>query len=80
VCREKETLNVVATAHSAPTRATGVDTFQSIDVTVGFAGCRYFQNIVYYDLATKQIKINTHARFDEGMNDLATLRPNAEYL
>jgi Reverse transcriptase (RNA-dependent DNA polymerase)/GAG-pre-integrase domain len=39
-----------------------------------------FQNIIYYDLATKQIKINTHARFDEGMNDLATLPPNAEYL
>jgi GAG-pre-integrase domain len=38
------------------------------------------QNILYFDLSTKQVKVNTHARFDEGMNDLPTLPPNAEYL
>jgi hypothetical protein len=38
------------------------------------------QNILYYDLSTKQVKVNTHARFDEGMNDLPTLPLNAEYL
>jgi hypothetical protein len=38
-CREKETLNVAATAHSAPIGATSLDTFQIIVVTVGVAGC-----------------------------------------
>jgi Reverse transcriptase (RNA-dependent DNA polymerase)/GAG-pre-integrase domain len=38
------------------------------------------KNIVYYNLATQTIKVNTHAQFDEGMNDVPTLPPNAEYL
>ena len=38
------------------------------------------KNILYYDLATKNIKLASHARFDEGMNDLPSLPPNAEYL
>jgi hypothetical protein len=38
------------------------------------------KNIVYFDLATNTVKVNTHAQFDEGMNDVPTLPPNAEYL
>jgi hypothetical protein len=38
------------------------------------------KNIIYFDLATGTVKINTHAQFDEGMNDIPTLPPNAEYL
>jgi hypothetical protein len=30
--------------------------------------------------ATNTVKVNTHAQFDEGMNDVPTLPPNAEYL
>jgi Reverse transcriptase (RNA-dependent DNA polymerase) len=38
------------------------------------------KNIVYFDLASNTVKVNTHAQFDEGMNDVPTLPPNAEYL
>jgi Reverse transcriptase (RNA-dependent DNA polymerase) len=38
------------------------------------------KNIVYFDLASSTVKVNTHTQFDEGMNDVPTLPPNAEYL
>jgi hypothetical protein len=40
------------------------------------------KNILWYDLETKRVKIAFHARFDEGMNDLATadLPPNVVHL
>ena len=45
-----------------------------------FAPQANIQNILWYDLGTNEIKIATHARFDEGINDLPTLPPNAAYL
>jgi Reverse transcriptase (RNA-dependent DNA polymerase) len=47
-------------------------------IFLGYA--KTWKNIMYYDSATHQVKITTHARFDEGMNDLPTLPPNALYL
>ena len=40
------------------------------------------QNILWYDVETSRIKIATHARFDEGMNDLPVteLPPNVAHL
>ena len=40
------------------------------------------RNILWYDLETTRIKIATHARFDEGMNDLPVvdMPPNVRHL
>ena len=39
-------------------------------------------NILWYDVETSRIKIATHARFDEGMNDLPVtdMPPNVSHL
>jgi hypothetical protein len=50
----------------------------NMGVFLGYS--KTMQNIFYYDLSTKEVKLTTNAQFDEGMNDLATLPPNTEYL
>ena len=47
-------------------------------IFLGYA--KTWQNILWHDPATNRIKIATHTRFDEGMNDLPSLPPNAAYL
>jgi hypothetical protein len=43
----------------------------------------YFRSLsvlYYYDVESSIVKTATHARFDEGMNDLATVPPNVQAL
>ena len=47
-------------------------------IFLGYA--KTWKNIMWHDPATNMIIIATHAQFDEGMNDLPSLPPNAAYL
>ena len=58
---------------------TATEPHQGLSIDFAFSGQR---NIIWYDVETHKVKIATHARFDEGFNDLPmdTIPPNGQHL
>ena len=59
-------------------RTSKLDLHVAKGIFLGYA--KTWKNILWYDLSTHKVKLTTHARFDEGMNDLPSLPPNAAFL
>jgi hypothetical protein len=48
------------------------------EIFLGYA--KTWKYILWYNLSSHNVKLATHARFDEGMNDMPSLPPNAAFL
>jgi hypothetical protein len=69
-----------AASTSAPTTARYGRVVPNSRLGIFLGYSRTLKVLYYFDVASSHIKTATHARFDEGMNDLATAPPNVQAL